>query len=128
MKKSDEYIAQYSLYNRAEEIVFTGSAKECMDYMGVSYDRDCVFYSALYNGSRALGKYYIYSVDPIKKTEKRCSLCGKVKPIEEFPYRSKKTSNARISWCRRCKSEYDTKKNTERRLKKRMEKKEKEKE
>jgi len=44
----------------------------------------------------------------IKQLTKKCSKCGKIKPLSEF-YKDKRAKNGRQSWCKECIIKYEEK-------------------
>lgn len=94
----------YALYNRDDEILFVGTSKECIDYIGCTRN---AFYVAISSGQYCARQYKVFYVGLEPVEYKKCTKCGKVKPIKDF-YIIRKKSGKKIveSWCKTCMNSY----------------------
>lgn len=108
MRKGDKkYVVNiYAIYDRDDEIVFIGSAKQCSEYIGCNVNK---IWISLSTGSKIKWKYTICKLEDkeyIIGNTKVCSRCGKEKSLKEFP----KKRNVHINMCRNCYNEYSREK------------------
>mgnify|MGYP000155223378 CR=1 FL=1 len=102
LRKNANTINIYSLYNKNEEICFVGTKQECCEYMGCTTNAFLTSYS---RRTYCVRKYLIYFVEAEPIKEKRCSKCGKVKPIEQFGRRRNRNGTwIPVAICKECKN------------------------
>lgn len=112
IKVAADEIIIYAVYSKEDLPVIVGTIQEIADYLGVTknYIHKLVCQSGQYNNS----KYTVYRIGTEKIKERRCSICGKVKPFKEFTTR--KNGNGKTiycTYCRSCKREYHSKRKNE---------------
>lgn len=108
---ADEVII-YAVYSKEDLPVIVGTIQEIADYLGIT--KNYVYTLACQSGRYKNSKYAVYRIGTEKIKERRCSICGKVKPFKEFAIR-KKVNGKTIycACCRSCKREHYGKRKNE---------------
>lgn len=105
----------YAVYDEDDLPIATGTIKELSDFLGLTVS--CL-YDAANRKSLIKAKYRIYFIGNEEITEKKCAICGRVKPIEQFATRIRNGKRVYINHCKLCHSIYNKKSKESRKMKK----------
>lgn len=95
----------YGLYDNDYTLVFTGTAEECVAYVGCT--KTNTLFSALYQHCKLKGKYYVELVDLEEITERTCNCCGRTLPVSKFRINYRKNGTTFASKiCNNCYGDY----------------------
>lgn len=96
----------YALYNKKDELVFTGTIDEIMEYTSA---KKSAIYSAMCKGRWLRGKYSVVKIGYELITEKKCSKCGRVLPLKYMAHRHRPSDGKWVprNICKVCRSEED---------------------
>lgn len=92
----------YSVYDDNDVLVMTGPLDDVIEYLGITR-RKSFFETAsrwkkkhnekTVQGMKIRGRY-VYYIGEEKMKEKKCKLCGKIKPLSDFPKHT--SSNGKV--------------------------------
>ena len=109
IKAAADEIIIYAVYNKEDLPVIVGTSQEIAVYLGVTknYVHKLVCQADRYKTHCKNSNYTVYRIGTEKIKEKRCSVCGKVKPTKQFVTRKNgKGKKIYCTYCIECKSEY----------------------
>lgn len=108
-KRDANFNSIYALYNKYDEIVCVGTRRELAEFLGCTPDQVSNMSWREKKGQQIGYRVYYIGEEPV--TEKKCVVCGEVKPVSEFPYnKNAKGVMIPLAKCKDCYKKYNREK------------------